>query len=155
MDVVIPILVHRVGHGNRRRALFIEIAETSACHHRLENVHVEPPRKRGFLKELLHLSINVAVVLLVFAVQFGIPLGQCGVLRCRFPFSLDSLFLLNGSKNTILIDVNGCNVLFLEEFDHITIQNGTTLDEDDIGVSVVNSTPKEHLRQQASDSKGF
>ena len=121
----------------------------------MEDVHVDLARNRSLLEEFFHLSINVAVVLLVFAVQFGIPLGQCGVLRCRFPFSLDGLFLLNGSKNTILIDINGCNVLFLEEFDHITIQNGTALDENDIGVSIVNSTPNEHLRQQTSDGKGF
>ena len=156
MEVVVPILIHAVDHGNRRRAFLVEIAQTAVRHDRLQDIHVELAGERSLLKEFFHLAIYVAIVLSIFFIQLYIPFRSYISFRAPRLFrGLRGLLPLYGSEDTVLINVDGRDLLLLEQVDRLTVQNRTALDKDDIGLPVVNRTPDEHLRQQTPNSKRF
>ena len=155
LQVIVTVLIHRVDHGDCRRALLVEVAQTTARHDVLQDVHVESAGDRSLLEEFLHLRIDVAIVLFVLAVQLGIPLrSHLPRKECR-RLRLCLLLLLYGNENAVLIDIDGCNPLLLEQLDRLAIQNGTALNEYVFGIAVIDRTTDEHLRQQAPNGKRF
>ena len=152
VDVVIPILIHCVDHGDRRCALLVKVAQTSARHDGLQDIHVEAPRDGSLLEKFLHLAVNIAVVLGVFIVELCVPLGSHSLLR---RLCLRRFFLLHGREDTILIDIDGCDPLLLEQVDRRAIQNCAALNQNDLRLAFVDRTPNEHFRQEAPNSKRF
>ena len=76
MEVVVPLLIHRVDHGDRRRTLFIQVTQTPTGHDILKNAHVEFAGDSRFLKELFHLRVDVAIVFLILTIQLYVTLGS-------------------------------------------------------------------------------
>ena len=107
------------------------------------------------MKKFLHLGIDVTVILLVSDIQLDIALGHHRSLKDGHRSPPRRFFLLNSGKNTVLIDIDGCNSLLLEELNHLSVQNSAALYENDFRLPFVNRTPDQHLRQQAPDSKRF
>ena len=111
VNVVVSLLVHTVNHGDGSRPLLVKVAQARTRHDRLKDVHVELPRERGICEELFHFAIDEFVVLFIFGIYEGIALRQHRNVKERLFFlggtlHLCRLFLLHGTQNTVLIDIN-------------------------------------------------
>ena len=155
MQVVVALLIHAVHHRDGCRPLLVEVAQAAARHHALQDAHVELTGLCRLGKEFLHLAVDVAVVLFVFVVQFDLAFGGRAITDDGCLFFLDRLFLLNGSDDAVLIDVDRGDPLFLEQLDRLFVQYRAALDEHILTVPIVDGTSDQHFRQKASYCKRF
>ena len=155
MQVVVTILIHAVHHGDGRCSLLVEVAQAAARHHALQDAHVELTGLCRLGKEFLHLAVDVAVVLFVFVVQFDLAFGGGTIADDGCLFCLVRLFLMDGSDDAVLVDVDRGDALFLEQLDRLFVQYRAALDEHILTVSIVDGTSDQHFRQKASYCKRF